>query len=289
LSKDPADRHDSAAALGLEIQSWQEVQRRQAEEELRRSRERFELAVRGSQDGLWDWDLQSNEVFFSPRWKSILGYEDHELANHLDEWEKRLHPDERERVLAANYAHINGTTSHYEYEYRLRHKDGTYRWILSRGVALRDPEGKAYRMAGSHVDITARKQMEHDLRAIEQRYRAVVDSAPCGILIVDADGAVRECNAQAAQTLGVSAERLAGSSLIELCKRAVNEDGSPVDERAVWDLIRPDAGQERRQLVLKFHGNDSILNRVCLASHPIGPQDATDRLGIVIFLEKAPT
>jgi PAS domain-containing protein len=116
LSKDPADRHASAATLGLEIQTWQEVQRRQAEEELRRSRERFELAVRGSQDGLWDWDLQSNEVFFSPRWKNILGYEDHEIANRLDEWEQRLHPDERDRVMAANYAHINGTTPYYEYE-----------------------------------------------------------------------------------------------------------------------------------------------------------------------------
>ena len=137
LSKEPARRHASAAELGLEIQTWQDVQRRQAEEELRRSRERFELAVRGSQDGLWDWDLETDEVFFSPRWKSILGYEDHELANHLDEWSERLHPEERERVLAANYAHINGTTSHYEYEYRLRHKDGSYRWILARGGPAR--------------------------------------------------------------------------------------------------------------------------------------------------------
>ncbi len=192
LSKAPAGRHASATALGLEIQTWQEVQRRQAEEEMRRSRERFELAVRGSQDGLWDWDLVTDEVFFSPRWKSILGYEDHELANHLDEWSKRLHPDERDRVLAANYAHINGTTSHYEYEYRLRHKDGSYRWILARGVALRDANGKAYRMAGSHVDITAWKQMEQTLREAEERYRAVVDSVPCGILIIDPDGKILE-------------------------------------------------------------------------------------------------
>jgi PAS domain S-box-containing protein len=148
--------------------------RKLAEEEVRRSRERFELAVQGSQDGLWDWDLQTDEVFFSPRWKSILGYQDHEIQHHIDEWDRRLHPDERERVLGANYAHINGNTPHYEYEYRLRHKDGTYRWILARGVALRDAEGKAYRMAGSHVDITDWKQLEQDLRESQQRYRDLV-------------------------------------------------------------------------------------------------------------------
>ena len=131
------------------------TERKRADESLRRSQERFELAVRGSQDGLWDWDLLTNDVYFSPRWKGILGYEDHEIRDDLEEWEKRLHPDERERVLAANRAHADGTTPHYEYEYRLRHKDGSYRWILARGVALRDAAGKAYRMAGSHVDITA--------------------------------------------------------------------------------------------------------------------------------------
>ncbi len=284
LSKDPAERHPSAAALGLEVQTWQEVQRRQAEEELRRSRERFELAVRGSQDGLWDWDLETNEVFFSPRWKNILGYEDHELANRLDEWEQRLHPDERERVLAANYAHINGTTSHYEYEYRLRHKDGSYRWILARGVALRDAAGKAYRMAGSHVDITAWKEMEHTLRKAEHRYRAIVESAPCGILMVDGDGNVRECNAQAARMLGVSGDQLAGRSLLEFGRRAVNEDGSSLDERQLRRLIEPEAGQQDRPLVLRFRGDEGGLHRVALTSCPIAPSAAGDKPGAVIFL-----
>ena len=117
-------------------------ERKRAEEELRKSRERFDLAVQGSQDGLWDWDLQTNDIYYSPRWKSIIGYEDHELSPRLEEWESRLHPDEKERVLAANFAHIDGTTAHYEYEYRLRHKDGSYRWILARGAALRDANGR---------------------------------------------------------------------------------------------------------------------------------------------------
>jgi PAS domain S-box-containing protein len=156
-------------------------QRKRVEQELSRSRERFDLAVRGSQDGLWDWDLDTNEVYYSPRWKSILGYEDHEIANGLEEWSNRLHPDEREEVLAANYAHISGTTPHYEREFRLRHKDGSYRWILSRGVALRDGQGKAHRMAGSHADITERKRAEEELCKANERLALAVRGSNVGI------------------------------------------------------------------------------------------------------------
>src|SRR5436189_4016801 len=162
MAKEPYQRYASAADLAHEVQRWQDVQRRQAEEELLRSQERFELAVRGSQDGLWDWDPRTGEIYYSPRWKSILGYEDHEIAQRIEEWEQRLHPEDRERVLAANRAHIEGATPHYECEYRLRHKNGTYRWILARGVALRNAAGTAYRVAGSHVDITERKQAEEE-------------------------------------------------------------------------------------------------------------------------------
>ena len=138
------------------------------EEELRFSRERFDLAVRGSNDGIWDWDMQTNEIYFSPRWKSMIGYEENEIAGRYDEWEIRLHPDDREPAVAAVQAYLQRHSPIFEIEHRLRHKDGKYRWILARGVALWDAEGKPYRMAGSNTDITARKEAEHALMQQEK-------------------------------------------------------------------------------------------------------------------------
>lgn len=140
-------------------------------EELRLSQERFELAILGSSGGIWDWNMKTKDVFFSPRWKSILGYEDHEIPNHLEEWIQRLHPEDLQRAQNALSAYLKHEISTYDLEYRLRHRDGTYRWILSRSVALWDDQGHPYRMAGSHIDITDRKQAEEIVEKAFQKER----------------------------------------------------------------------------------------------------------------------
>jgi PAS domain S-box-containing protein len=138
-------------AVGHDITEMKTV-----EAALRRSTDRFELAVRGSGVGIWDWDCEAGESWYSPRWKSMLGYEDHEIGHNLDEWESRLHPDDRDRALAALRTCTEGDAHEFEVEYRMRHKDGTYRWILDRGVAVRNESG-VVRMAGAHTDITDRR------------------------------------------------------------------------------------------------------------------------------------
>ena len=143
------------------------TERKQAELALRQSRERLALVIQGSSDGIWDWDLTTNEVYFSPRWKSMLGYADHEVQNHYSAWEQLLHPADRERALACLQAYLSGQTPTFELEHRLRHKDGSYRWILARGTALRDAQGKPVRMTGSHVDLTEHKRAREQL---EQAY-----------------------------------------------------------------------------------------------------------------------
>jgi len=138
---------------------------RASNRELSASRERLALVVQGSNDGVWDWDIASSRVYFSPRWKSMLGYEDHELENVFFTWERLIHPEDYERALRTVRDTFGGHQTSYELEHRLRHKDGGYRWVLARGVLLRDARGRPVRMAGSHVDLTERRQAVELLQA----------------------------------------------------------------------------------------------------------------------------
>lgn len=135
-------------------------EREQAEQSLRASEERYMLAARGANDGLWDWNLASSEVYYSPRWQQIFGYADGGIGTSPEEWMKRVHPDDRESLSSALEAHICGGTEHFEYEHRVQHANGDYLWVLARGLAIRDATGKALRMAGSFTDITDRKHAE---------------------------------------------------------------------------------------------------------------------------------
>ncbi len=140
------------------------TERKKTEHALRESKERYELAARGANDGLWDWDLKTDRVYYSPRWKAMLGWLDVDIGDAPQAWLDRVHPDDREQVQAQITAHINGYTSHLEIEHRMQHKDMTYRWMLSRGLVVRDDSGSAYRFAGSQTDITIRKQAEAQLQ-----------------------------------------------------------------------------------------------------------------------------
>ncbi len=140
------------------------VERSQALETLRRSEERYALAVRGSNDGLWDWDLTTERVYYAPRWKEILGYEEEQIGDSILEWFNRVNPEDAERVKTEVSNHLAGETSHLETEHRMLHRDGTYRSVLTRGLAVRNDQGKVIRMAGVQSDITQRKGAEYRLR-----------------------------------------------------------------------------------------------------------------------------
>jgi PAS domain S-box-containing protein len=156
------DGHGRTVAAVGAIQDVSDVV--QAQEALRGSQERLQLALEATGLGPWDWDLTTNTVDFWPEWKRQIGYEPHEIPNRYEEWESRLHPEDRERVLTALRAYLDGREPEYVLEFRLRHKNGTYRWIYTRGVVLRDANGRQAHMIGCHLDITERKQLEERYR-----------------------------------------------------------------------------------------------------------------------------
>lgn len=143
------------------------IQHTRTVEALRASEERYALAIQGAKDGLWDWDLRTGEVFFSARWKSILGYRDDELENRLEEWFSRVHPDDLRGLKQALSDHLEGRSEAFEREYRMLHRNGEQLWIFSRGLAVRNSSGEPDRMTGSQTDITLRKLAEESARAEE--------------------------------------------------------------------------------------------------------------------------
>jgi len=139
------------------------VERKRAEEALRVSEERYALAVSGAKDGLWDWDLVRGRVYYSARWKSILGYAEQDIGDRPEEWLDRVQPEDLEAVRAALDDHLAGRSPHFECEHRVSTRSGATLWVLVRGLAVRDAAGKARRLAGSLTDITARKEAEEQL------------------------------------------------------------------------------------------------------------------------------
>ena len=154
----------AAALLVMWLSAAGVLKKRKFAAILEQSETRYELAVRGANDGLWDWDLNTDEIYYSPRWKEQLGYDDNEVGTTTDEWFNRLHPADLGGLQKSIKAHLAGKDAHLAVEYRVKRRHGGYAWMVCRGVALRDRDGKAYRMAGSHTDITKRKEAESKLQ-----------------------------------------------------------------------------------------------------------------------------
>lgn len=161
------------------------IEHQQIEQALKESEERWQLALRGNNDGIWDWNIKTNAVFFSTRWKEMLGYQDCEIAHHLDAWIPLVHPDDLDRVMQTLQAHFDGETPFYLSEHRILCKNGTYKWVLDRGQALWDEQGNIVRMVGSHTDISDRQQAEENLRWQETLLRSMTDASPLAFYVVD--------------------------------------------------------------------------------------------------------
>ncbi|TAF57123.1 MAG: PAS domain S-box protein [Oscillatoriales cyanobacterium] len=177
---------ESLKQLNEELEN--RVEQRTAQ--LMQTEERWQLALKGNNDGIWDWNLQTREIFLSDRFKEITGYEDIPNLDYFDQWNRNTHPDDLSLVMQAFQDHLDKKTPHYITEYRLLCYNSTYKWILSRGQALWDASGKAVRIVGSITDITERKEAESALRESEARFQKLSGNVP-GVIyrfVLRADG-----------------------------------------------------------------------------------------------------
>ena len=175
---------------------------------MKEAENRWRFAIEGAQDGLWDWDAQSDKVYFSDQWKRMLGFEPDEIDDTLQEWKDRVHPDDMDKVLAELTPHLEGKTDHYENTHRVLCKDGTYKWVLDRGkVVSRDEQGNPLRVVGTHTDMTEQRATQEELHQIVSEQRTIFDNAGVGIALVK-DRILLKANATMAYMFGYSPDEI---------------------------------------------------------------------------------
>lgn len=185
--------------------------------ELKASEFRWQFAVEGAGDGLWDWNLVDDSLLLTKRWKELLGYTEDDIGTDISEWEKRVHPEDTARVFAAVQSHLDGKTQNYETEHRVQCKDGSYKWILDRGVVVsRSVDGKPLRIIGTYSDITERKQAEDRVRASEKRSQAIIQTALDGFWLTDLQGQLLQVNDAYCRMSGYSDQELLGMRISDL-------------------------------------------------------------------------
>jgi PAS domain S-box-containing protein/putative nucleotidyltransferase with HDIG domain len=202
---DASGRVVGAVGTAQDVTEWKrlEREREKAEAELREAALREQAALEASIIGLWDYYPQQNRVRLSDEWKRQLGYEPEELADDYVEWSSRLHPDDAAEAVKRLADYIDrGSNGEYYAEFRMRRKDGTYRWIQSHGRAVERTDGRVTRVLGSHVDVTAQQEAEEALRASETEYRRLFERNMAGVYASALDGRIAACNQAFADLLG---------------------------------------------------------------------------------------
>lgn len=208
------------------------TERKLAEAMLRTAQEKLRQALQASGTGLWDWNTETNEAVLSEEWKYQLGYEPTEMSDSFETWTTHLHPDDHDRAVAYVRDYLSSREGDYRQEFRLRHKDGTYRWIEARASFVTEADGRSIRLLGSHTDITDRKRMEESVRESEEWYRTLVELSPSGVFVFS-EGQTVYINHTGAVLLGA-------------------KDAQEILDRPTFEFIHSDYHQEVRENVRRL-------------------------------------
>jgi len=231
------------------------TERTRAQDALRELKERSDFALNATSDGVWDWNIKTGEVIYSPQWFRSLGYEPGELESHSRSWREIVHPEDMPRVQKTLKAHLEGHTEVYECENRLRMKSGEFRWNLDRGrVVAWDKDGRPTRMVGTDSDITRRKLAEERLRQSESELRLITDAMPALIAYVGADRCFQFVNKSYEELLGAERADIIGQPV----RKILGERVSTI----IWSRIDSalQGNRESYEAVFDFNGNDRIFS-----------------------------
>jgi PAS domain S-box-containing protein len=281
-------RDTSGAVTGAVLVFRDVTEEYRRREELRQSEERFSRAIAGTGAGLWDWDMVKDTVFFSPQWKSMLGYEEHEVKNDFSGWKNLWHPEDAARIEKTVNDYIEGKTSSYEVENRLRHKDGSWHWILTRGDIERDAEGRPVRWTGTNIDITERKHAEEALARSVEEQRILLNNIQTQVWYLTDDHTYGAVNQAHAEFNGVKIEDLAfknmydifSEDVVAVCRQAnveVFTTGKPVRTE---EWVPHVSGEQRLISILKSPKlrSDGTVEYVVCSAEDITQQKHAEKM-----------
>ncbi len=264
---------------------------------LRDSEERFRLAVSGTNDGIWDYDLMTGRCSYSPRWKQMLGWQDAEVSDSRDEWCRRVHPDDLEKAMTDIELHLAAKTPIYENVHRLQHRDGFYRWILDRGRAVRTGHGQAVRMVGAATDITDQRRHQIRIQYLNDRLEQILRSVAEGIFGIDTSGRITFANSAMERLSIRPRSELIGRSASDLfVGHGSADDESTRGEGLIWAACHSNEPQTvRNDLLCRSDGSTlpvdytvaPLVTGTIVTGAVVVVRDATERLKIEFGLEQA--
>lgn len=235
----------SGKTIGILSTSEDITEQKKAEDSLKQSEERFDLAVKGSNDAIWDWDdMESDEYWWSDRLYEILGYEPGEVEARISNWVKWMHPDDSDNVTKVLNKHLKGNEP-YQVEFRMQKKDGSYAWVAVSGESMRDNTGKPTRMAGSLSDITERKNVELEIKESEARFRTIINQAGDALYLCNMKGEIKMVNNYSTEMLGYSSNEFLSMNIVDLDVEYINLD----QQKELWNKLE----FNKAQTILSTH------------------------------------
>lgn len=244
---------------------------------------KLDEVIKAGNVGLWDWDLKTDKVHYSKEWKRQIGYEADEISDEFEEWRSRVHPDDLEQTLETVQQNLTQTRDKHEVEFRFRHRDGSYRWILSHAAVIKDGTGHPLRMIGSHIDMTDRKRMEQKLRQSQSLLQRVFDILPVGLWFADHNGKLIKGNPAGIRIWGAEPHVGPDEYGVFKARRLPSMEELAPDDWALARTIRD--GVTIKDEVLEIDAFDGTKKTILNYTSPVLDNDGNVEAAVIINVD----